>query len=179
MNTALRRILAVLAVAVTVLAPSAWAAGPGPWYIGAAFGKSQVEDFSSNSVRHDFILGWRPLPNLALEGSYINLGRFDDATAPDPLLLINGFGGAAVGFLPLGQHVELLGRYGLHKLDIEHNYEGYEPALARILGLGVEWSLPERLAVRVEFQAIYGISDRHSLGKYQAVSLIAGLFYRF
>jgi len=150
-----------------------------PWYVGAALGKTQVEDFSSNSVRHDFILGWRLLSFLAVEASYINLGRFEDASAPDPLLLINGFGGALLGFLPINDRVSAIGRFGLHKLDIEHNYEGYEPKLARIVGVGAEWTLRERLAVRLEFQHIAGITDRHANGKYEAIGLIAGVLYHF
>jgi hypothetical protein len=149
------------------------------WYVGVALGKAEVEEFRSNSVRHDFILGWRPWRYFGVEGSYINLGRYEDPTAPDPLLLINGFGGAALGLLPLDERRTLLVRYGLHKLDIEHDYEGYEPALARIVGLGADWMLPKQLTARIEFQSIYGITDRHAAGKYQALSLTAGLFYRF
>ena len=150
-----------------------------PWYIGAALGKTQVEDFSSNSVRHDLILGWQPLSYLAIEASYINLGKYVDESAPDPLLRINGFGGALLGFLPINDRVRATGRLGLHKLDIEHGFEAYEVKLARILGVGAEWTLQERLAVRFEFQHIADITDRHANGKYDANSLIAGVLYRF
>lgn len=173
----LRWILLFLIIGITPVArgdPDAY-----PWYVGAVLGKSQVENFSSNSVRHDFIIGWRPWQHVGFEGSYINLGRFENTNAPDPLLLINGFGGAILGLLPLDDRRTLLARYGLHKLDIEHDYEGYEPALARIVGIGVDWVLQEQLTGRVEFQSIHGITDRHAAGKYQAVSLTAGLFYRF
>jgi len=153
--------------------------GEGAWYLGAALGKSQVEEFSNNSVRHDFILGWRPWRYLGIEGSYINLGRHTDRNAPDPLLLINGFGGAALGLLPIGERYTVLVRYGLHKLDIEHDYEGYEPALARIVGIGTDANLARHVMARVEFQSIYGITDRHARGKYQALSITLGLFYRF
>jgi len=94
-----------------------------PWYIGAALGKSQIEDFSSNSMRYDLILGWQPLSYLAIEASYINLGKYTDASAPDPLLRIDGFGGALLGFLPINDRVKVTGRLGLHRLDIEHGFE--------------------------------------------------------
>ena len=149
-----------------------------PWYLGLALGKTQVEDFSSNSVRHDFIVGWKPGRHVGLEGSYINLGRHEDAAAPDPLLRVNGFGGAVLGLLPLNDRSTVLARFGLQKLDIERNYEGHETEPARIIGLGAEWKLADRWTVRGEFQSLYGITDRHAAGKYQALSLTVGLFYR-
>jgi hypothetical protein len=150
-----------------------------PGYVGLALGKSRVEEFSSNSVRHDFILGWQPLSHFAVEASYINLGRYEDASAADPLLLINGFGAAVIGLLPVSERRRLLVRLGLHKLDIEHNYEGCEPKLARIVGLGADWMPNGRLIARLEFQHIAGITDQHASGKYEAISLLAGLYYRF
>jgi len=149
------------------------------WYVGGVLGKTQVEAFSSNSVRHDLILGWQPWRYLGFEGSYINLGKFTDRNAPDPMLRINGFGGAALGFLPVHERVTLFARYGLHKLDIETDYEGYEPALARIVGIGTDTRLADHLTARFEIQSIYGITDRHASGKYQALSAMLGLFYLF
>jgi hypothetical protein len=150
-----------------------------PWYIGATLGKAQVEDFSSNSMRYDLILGWQPLSYLAFEASYINLGKYVDASASDPLLRIDGFGGALLGFLPINNRVRATGRFGLHKLDIEHGFEGYESKLARIVGVGAEWVLQERFALRFELQHIADITDRHANGKFEANSLIAGVLYRF
>lgn len=164
-----------------LLTASAAMAGPPehPWYVGLVLGKSQVEEFSNNDVRHDFVLGWQPLSYLAVEASYINLGRHEDASAPDPLLLINGFGGAMIGLIPVSERRSLLVRLGLHKLDIERNYEGYEPKLARIVGLGADWKPRDRLIARLELQHIADITDRHANGKYEALSLLAGLYYRF
>ena len=173
----LRWLLYFLIISITPVAHGDLSADQ--WYVGAALGKSQVEDFSSNSVHHDFIIGWRPWRHVGFEGSYINLGHYENRNAPDPLLLINGFGGAIIGLLPIDSRRLLLARYGLHKLDIEHDYEGYEPALARIVGVGLDWILQEQITGRIELQAIQGITDRHAAGKYQAVSLTAGLFYRF
>jgi hypothetical protein len=150
-----------------------------PWYLGATLGKAQVEDFSSNSMRYDLILGWQPLSYLAIEASYINLGKYVDASASDPILRIDGFGGALLGFLPINERVKATGRFGLHRLDIEHGFEGYETKLARILGVGAEWVLQDRFAMRFEFQHIADITDRHANGKYDANSLIAGVLYRF
>ncbi len=177
----MRRLAACVVVLAALLTACAARAdlAEHPWYVGVALGKSRVEEFSSNSVRHDFILGWQPLPHLAVEALYINLGRYEDASAPDPLLLINGFGGAVIGLLPVSERRSLLVRLGLQKLDIEHNYEGYEPKLARIVGLGADWMPKDRLIARLEFQHIAGITDRHANGKYEAVSLLAGLYYRF
>jgi len=152
---------------------------PGDWYAGLALGTSQVEDFDSHSIRHDFILGVRWNRYFGMEGSYINLGKHENAEAPDPVLRINGFGGAAIAHWPFDDHQELLLRYGLHKLDIERGFEGYEPALSRIVGLGYEHDGPEHIAWRLELQGIYGLYDRHASGKYQAVSLVAAGFYRF
>jgi hypothetical protein len=170
----------LVAIAALLSASAVMAKSPErQWYVGAALGKSQIEDFSSNSMRHDFILGWQPLSYLAIEASYINLGKYVDESAPDPLLRVNGFGGALLGFLPITDRMKAMGRLGLHKLDIEHGFEGYEAKLAGILGVGAEWVLQERLAMRFEFQHIADITDRHANGKYDANSVIAGVLYRY
>ena len=169
----------VLALAFGVAVPVHGDSGGKSWYAGVALGKSRIEDFSTNSMRHDIILGWRPWRYFGLEGSYINLGKHKNIAAPDPILRVDGFGGSVLGFLPIDNHQALFIRYGLHKLDIETGFEGYEPALSRVVGFGSDWALPRQLMARVEVQSIYGITDRHAHGKYQAVSLVAGLFYHF
>lgn len=138
-----------------------------------------AEDYSSNDLRYDLILGWRPFCHLALEASYINLGLYENRSGPDPVLHIDGFGGALLGLLPVGDHTTLLARFGLHKLDTERGFETYEVQLARIYGIGAEWSTDGPLALRLELQGVYGIHDRHANGTYQATSLAAGALYRF
>lgn len=148
-------------------------------YLSTAAGKSVVEDYSSTAIRYDLMLGWQPFRYLAVEAGYINLGRHDNPGSPDPVLRIDGFGGALVGLLPVSDRTTLLGRLGLHKLDIEEGFEAYEVKLARIVGVGAEWSATGPLAFRLELQGIYGIHDRHASGTYQAASLTVGALYRF
>ncbi|MCK7576770.1 MAG: hypothetical protein MZV65_13350 [Chromatiales bacterium] len=66
------------------------------------------------------------------------------------MLRIDGFGGALVGLLPLDDRTALLARLGLHKLDIEEGFEAYEVKLARIVGVGAEWSPAGPLVLRLE-----------------------------
>lgn len=169
-----------LLVAVAALATTARADDdPTGLYLAAAAGKAAVEDYASNDLRYDLLLGWRPFRYLAFEAGYMNLGLHEHPSGPDPVLRIDGFGGAVLGLLPLEGHTTLLARFGLHKLDTEHGFEAYEVQLARIVGVGAEWSSDGPLALRVELQGIYRIHDRHANGTYQAASLTAGALYRF
>lgn len=175
----MKRFLGLLVIMTTVSAAVHADEGSTGLYLGAAAGKSVVEDYSSNDLRYDLILGWRPFRHLALEASYINLGKHENPSGPDSVLRIDGFGGALVGLLPLDDHTKFLARLGLHKLDTEHGFEAYEVQLAKIIGVGAEWSATGPLAFRLELQGIYDIHDRHAAGTYQAASMTVGTVYRF
>jgi OOP family OmpA-OmpF porin len=54
-------------------------------------------------------LGYRFNPHFGIEGSYTGLGRYSNATQSGKA---DALGLAAVGFVPLGEHVELLGKIG-------------------------------------------------------------------
>jgi len=88
-----------------------------------ALGKTQAEEFRSNSVRHDFIPAGGPG----------GISAWRAATS------------------------------------ISAATRSYEPAPARIVGLGADSTLPEQLTARIEFRSIYGITDRHAAGKHQAL----------
>jgi|MudIll2142460700_1097286.scaffolds.fasta_scaffold00149_5 hypothetical protein len=176
----MKKLLPGLLVIIATLTAAARADDdPTGLYLAAAAGKAMVEDYSTNDLCYDLFLGWRPFRHFALEAGYINLGLHENPSGPDPVLRIDGWGGAVLGLLPLDDRTTLLARFGLHKLDTEHGFEAYEVKLASIYGVGAEWSTEGPLALRLELQGIYGIHDRHANGTYQAASLTVGALYRF
>ena len=175
----MKPLLGVLAVFAALTTTAGADDDPTGLYFFAAAGKAVVEDYGSNDLRYDLMLGWRPFRYVALEAGYTNLGLHKNPSGPDPVLRIDGFGGAVPGLLPLDDHTPLPAPLGLHKLDTEHGFEAYEVQLASIVGVGAEWSTGGPVAVRLEAQGLYGIHDRHANGTYQAASLNVGALYRF
>ncbi len=126
--------LAVVAIMAAILAGSASAADSG-WYVGAGGGWSQARGGAAAidpniaaegavTSLHDKDAAWQLYggyqfnPNFALEGGYVNLGKFSvshtvtggteyDEVKPECWHL------SAVGILPLGKNFSLLGKAGV------------------------------------------------------------------
>src|SRR5262245_7319797 len=135
-----KAIVSVATIAGTLAIPAAHAAGVDGWYVGGAlggsqqhFGGGQIDNAlsnqgltSSSSIdKSDTSLrlfgGYQFNPNLAVEGGYVNLGKFDysstiSAPAADTVsghLSVQGADLAAVGILPLHEQFGLFGKAGL------------------------------------------------------------------
>ena len=127
-------------LALTVAAPQARAADNEGWYGGLNLGRSHLGltgseldnrfagqgiTSSSSLERRDTVYslvgGYQFNRNIALEGSYVNLGRFNyqsTTTAPAAGSVtgrygVRGFGVSAVGIVPLQQGFSIYGKAGL------------------------------------------------------------------
>jgi OOP family OmpA-OmpF porin len=124
----------VLLSALVLVAPATYAAGAG-WYGGAGGGWTKAKGGATGidpdltaeggTATHvdDSDTGWKVYggyqfnPNFAMEGSYVNLGKFTvDATIPggteNAEVKPDAWCAAAVGILPLPQNFSLLGKVG-------------------------------------------------------------------
>lgn len=209
---------AIVSVATVVSAfalPAAHAAGADGWYVGGAlggsqqhFGGGQIDNAlssqgltSSSSIdRSDTSMrlfgGYQFNPNFALEGGYVNLGKFDysstvSAPAADTVnghLSVHGADLAAVGILPLNEQFGLFGKagafYAQTKLsessggavavgDQSHN------STSPLLGAGLNYDITKKVAVRAEWDRYFRVGDSGSTGRGDIDQYTVGVVYRF
>jgi opacity protein-like surface antigen len=123
----MRKTILVAAAIAFIPAASALAADNGI-YIGGSIGRSNVKidhidvgglrnDFDANDTGYKLIAGIRPLDWLAVEASYVNLGKPED-TVNGQKIKADGDGISAfgVGFFPVGP-VDIYGKVGLISWD--------------------------------------------------------------
>jgi len=147
--------LASVACASMMLSASAFAqshhdAGP---YIGANYGmyKSRGDDFEDENDYFEGLVGYRFNGFFGLEANYANFGEFggDFASAE-----VDGWGIAAVGFLPLSDTFSLYAKAGqfFSTVDVEVGEFTDDFDDEQIFyGLGVSFAVAEPLDVVIEY----------------------------
>lgn len=101
------------------------------WYAGAGDGAAKISMPNQSATLDDsdgsitLFGGFRFNRFLAVQGHYVNLGKFTDDQ--DPVLNyteLNGFGATAVGLLPISNSgFDLFGRLGITILHYTQNFE--------------------------------------------------------
>ena len=215
--SAFRHTLASTAISLTAFAaissPSAMAADPG-WYVGGNIGeaKSLIDDeqiaesllgagYSATSIDEDdnhvgykLFGGYQFNRNFALEGGYVDLGKFgfDANTSPSGSLNgdieINGLNFDAVGIFPFTDKFSAFGRAGLIYAKSKDSFTGSgavvvldsNPSKREAnykAGVGVEYDFTPAFGMRVEAER-YRIND--AVGNDGDIDLISvGALYRF
>lgn len=210
-----KAIVSVATVVGAFAVPAAHAAGVDGWYVGGALGGSQQHlgggqidnalsnqgltssssiDKSDTSLR--LFGGYQFNRNFALEGGYVNLGKFNysstvSAPAADTVnghLSVHGADLAAVGMLPLGEQFGLFGKagafYAQTKLsessggavavgDQSHN------STSPLLGAGLNYDITKKVAVRGEVDRYFRVGDSGSTGRGDIDQYTVGVAYRF
>lgn len=160
-------------------------AAAGTTYLGASAGRTSVDasagldSFDADANAYKFYGGTRLLKLLGIEGGYFDLGNADDASGGTSFdSEITGWSVFGVGVLPLPGPLELFGKYGLVRADVDTrlsgsiNLSGSDTDWDTAYGFGAAWSL-KFLAIRLEWERfdLTG-SDRQEL-------LSAGVEIRF
>lgn len=180
--------LLLLALTAALGATSAQAADTG-FYIGGSFGQSQISDFSgsdldselatlgitSTTTTDDSDSGWKVfagykiMKNLAVEGSYTNLGEATARTVvTTPLagtfnttLEFESWSISAVGILPLNDQFSLFARLGLNVWSLDGSTTGTGSGSAVttgddgadvVYGLGASYNFSQNLSLRGEWE---------------------------
>ncbi|MGH9749599.1 MAG: outer membrane beta-barrel protein [Candidatus Polarisedimenticolia bacterium] len=157
----------------------------GTTYLGASAGRTSVdasagiESFDAGATAYKVYGGTRLLKLLGVEGGYFDLGNADDASGGTTFdTEITGWEVFAVGVLPLPGPLELFGKYGLVRADVNTrlsgsiNLSGSDTDWDTAYGFGAAWSL-KFLAIRLEWERFdLSGSDRQEL-------LSAGIEIRF
>lgn len=204
-------------VGCSVINSSSALADDSNWYLGANIGQSRakIDDaritaqllgagFVTTSIvdnnrdtAYKLLGGYRVNKNIALEGSYFNLGQFgftSTTAAPSAGTLtgkikLQGFNLDVVGTLPVAEKFSVLGRLGLNYAQAKDNFSstGLVPAPANPspsknqinykFGAGFQYDITEFLGMRVEAER-YRIND--AVGNKGDINMYSlGLVYRF
>jgi OOP family OmpA-OmpF porin len=123
-------------------------------YSGTTLGHSSVDNpttsaltKSSDNVFGGF-LGYRFNDHFGLEGSYTGLGSYSNTTQSGKA---DALGLAAVGFAPLGEHFELLGKIGVADAIGKSAKGGLVNTnrIAPMYGIGLQYNVNDSIGLRL------------------------------
>ncbi|HVY85265.1 MAG TPA: porin family protein [Caulobacterales bacterium] len=110
-------------------------------------------------------LGYRFNPNFGVEGEAsfgIEGDTADFLGTPVDVDLDNQYGAYAVGFLPVSDRFELLGRVGYAKIDAQGSYGGFTAGAdddGVAAGVGAQWALTDNFALRGDYTRLSSDND--------------------
>ncbi|MYM63047.1 porin family protein [Pseudomaricurvus sp. HS19] len=127
----------------------------GSFYAGVSLGLTDVDVSGFDKGRSIALVGgYRVNENLALEGSYIDLGEAEDGPWT---IEADGFNFAAVGILPINDQFEVFGKLGLFGWDASVHRSGYgqvesDDGIDLSIGFGASLELTPEISVVAEYQ---------------------------
>lgn len=175
------RVLLVGVFSATSIAISSMAQAQG-WYGGVGFGQSKVDivcDLDITCSSDDTDTGWKLFignqlnPNAAIEFGYVDLGQAK-ASGTDSFLGVTsvdfestGFNLALVGFLPVGNAANLIGKVGMFRWDMDVNASSSvfgsgsasDSGTDLMFGLGASFDIGKTTAVRIEWEQFTDVGD--------------------
>jgi OmpA-OmpF porin, OOP family len=195
-------ILLVGVFSITSIALSSTAQAQG-WYAGVGFGQSKAEidlvcDLDITCSTDDTDSGWKLFagnqfsPNAAIEFGYLDLGEAK-MSGIDSFLGVtslsweaSGFDVAFVGFLPVGNTVNLLGKVGLFLWDMDVSASSSslgsgsesDSGTDLMFGLGASFDIGKTAAVRIEWERFMDVGESDT-GQSDIDLLSASLVFRF
>ena len=149
---------ATLACSSVAMASSAYAQNytnrndTGP-YIGANYGmyKSRGDEFEDDNDYYEFIAGYRFIPFFGIEVNYADFGRYGGDVASAEL---DGWGIAAVGFLPLTDSFNIYAKAGQFFSNVDVRLAGFQDDFDDeqiFYGVGVNFVVADPLSISVEY----------------------------
>jgi OmpA-OmpF porin, OOP family len=148
------RVLILCAIACLV-APAAFA---GTGFVGASAGRTSVsadldtpggsENLNANDTGWKAFGGYDFIRYFGVEGGYADMGTFgDEGSNAD----VNGLGVYARGLIPIGEKVELFGKLGMVRWDLETD-GGSETGNDLAFGAGAAFMFAQKFSVRLEYE---------------------------
>ncbi len=154
---------ATLACSSVAMASSAYAQGynnqnysnrndTGP-YIGANYGmfKSRGGDFEDDNDYYELLVGYRFIPFLGVELNYADFGEYGgDIASAD----VDGWGVAAVGFLPLSDNFNIYAKAGQFFSTVDVELAGFQDDFDDeqiFYGIGMNFVVADPLNISVEY----------------------------
>ena len=124
------------------------------FYVGGNYGYLKVEsddEFDDSNDVSQGILGYRLNSFLALEGSYINFGRYGNDLANAET---TGYTAAVKGTIPLSQTLEVFAKAGQLWQETDYNVAGFSgnsDDTSLFAGAGVNFKVTENLLVNAQY----------------------------
>jgi len=147
---------------------AAQAAPPGG-YIGFSLGSADVKEIDETDTAYKLVAGWTVNQNLGVDFSFVDLGTYQ-------MGLADAYGVAfdVVGYLPLGNNFNILGKLGMFAWTVDVDIiNASDDGTDLTYGLGVQYDFTNRLSLRGEWEEFSDVSGSD-------ISLLsAGIIYTF
>ena len=203
----------ISATSLSVYADSGDLAG---WYGVGSVGRSSLENSSKNNIdsaltsagasglsssldKHDTAyklqLGYQFTPNWAVEGGYVDLGKFDyranfTGGSANGQAKATGWNIAGVGTYPINEQFSVFGKLGMIDAKVKENVfasgpvgtaSGSESATKwkANFGAGVTYNVSKNLGVRAELERFDKLGDNGKTGESNVNLLSLGVAYKF
>ncbi|MCK5360101.1 MAG: porin family protein [Gammaproteobacteria bacterium] len=155
-----QKILLSCILTTLFLSPAAFAGAESGIYLGAGVGNSNIkgpvdeDNFDLETNGYKLILGYNfgivPLVDLAVEGSYVDMGDESDGVTTFSQSSLNGFGLAGLSFGPVG----LFAKLGLSSWSADATARGVKKTVSGtdpVYGIGARLQIM-KVSGRIEFE---------------------------
>lgn len=120
-------------------------------YIGASVGQSELEGEDSDSIA--IVGGYKFNKNFAIEGSYINLYKFEENSNS---FEADGINMSAIGIFPINETIEIFAKVGIFKWDATLKVAGFGEGSVDgsdiSFGIGASLNITNRIGLVLEYQ---------------------------
>ncbi len=213
-----KKITRTVVAAMAVVGLGAATPSYAQWYVGGSVGKSDIK--FDNAAQSDQFLdlgftnpstvsntkdtgyrvfgGYQLHKYIAIEGAYVDLGRFSFRTDVTPKgsltgsTRIDGFELSALGTLPIGDRFGLFARVGAFAAQTKTSYTGggsietliggdnqKKRSTELVYGAGAMYNINQNLSVRGEWSRYEKLGNIYTGGRTDANLYSLGLVYRF
>jgi len=127
-------------------------------YIGASIGRTDVDVTTfDDGTSIALVGGYRVNENLAVEGSYINLGDSDDGIAPVWTIEADGLNFSVVGIAPVNPKMDVFAKAGMFMWDLTVDEAGFGQFYSNdgtdlSIGIGAYVNLENQIGLIFEYQ---------------------------
>lgn len=164
----IKTMLALLFGLSLCVGQKAQAAPPGG-YIGFSLGSADVKEIDETDTAYKLVAGWTVNQNLGMDITFVDLGTYQGGLA-------DAYGVAfdVVGYLPVGNNFNILGKIGMFAWTVDVDIiNASDDGTDLTYGLGVQYDLHNRLSIRGEWEEYNDVSGSD-------ISLLsAGIIYTF
>lgn len=153
--------LAILCSSLAFI-PNASANPDSGLYIGGNYGgfKARGGDFDDDRYLLEGVVGWQIIPNLAIEGNYIDFAKYGNSAASAE---VDGYGAAVVGRLPLTDSFSIYAKGGLFWWDADVRVLGVKRSQSDdspFYGVGAAFHISPALGITAEYKRFEVDYDR-------------------
>ena len=155
--------LAISVAAILAGAIAAPAAANAEAYANLGYTQFSADDVDVGGITGR--LGYKFNPNFGIEGEAtfgVSNDTADFLGTPVEIELNHQYGVYGIGFLPLGDSVELFGRVGYSTIDAEGSFGGFSAGVdddGIAFGGGAQWNFTPKFGVRAEYTRLEGNDD--------------------